>query len=532
MNVILPRSACRAGCAATTVLLLMSAACTDARAPLHRSLRSTGSDAATATATRTPPIRRRPTASGTPQATRHRTASVAPLTARRRTTPRRARRPDFAWRIGAHQPGGISGYADRTSVAPGQPVRLYVSTRAARFMVRAFRMGWYHRRLGTQIWRSREVPGVRQAGPQLVDAATRTYRAPWHPSLDVPTSGWPPGDYLLRLDAATGGRSFVPLTVRARSAAGTVVLVSPVTTWQAYNLWGCCDLYEGRNGAFDTRSVAVSFDRPDLMEHGAGEFIRDELGVVAEAERLGLKLDYLTDVDLQARPKLIRGARAIVSMGHDEYWSPKMRATVTRALARGTNLAFLGANAMFRRIRFGPTPLGADRLEINYKIAAEDPQYGRHNPAVTADWPAPPDPRPESALLGDQYGCYLGTVPDTSGVVTRPGSWLYRGAHVTYGERLPHLVGPEIDAIQGGYPRPPHVYSIMHSPVSCPAGTPTHADASYYVARSGAAVFDAGSINWACQVAPTCGGTSYPRTHAVVRQVTDNVLRAFARAPS
>jgi hypothetical protein len=497
-----------ATCALAIALLSITAACSISSAP--------------------PPRSPRPVRTGGPAPL----PAVAAGIPTRRTASAVTARPDVAWRIGARQPGGISGYADQTGVNPGEPVTLYVSTDASRFVVRAFRMGWYHGRLGEQLWRSGAVPGREQPGPQLTDAATGTYRAPWQPSLTVRTAGWPPGDYLLRLDAATGGRSFVPLTIRARSAVGRVVLISPVTTWQAYNLWGCCDLYAGGDGTFATRSDAVSFDRPYLMENGAGEFIRDELGVVAEAERLGLKLDYLTNVDLDARPWLVHGARAVVSMGHDEYWSPKMRATLTGAQADGTNLAFFGANAIFRRIRFARTPLGADRLEINYKIAAEDPLDGIDNAAVTADWPAPPDARPESALLGDQYGCLLSAVPVSAGVITRPASWMYRGVRVTFGERLPYLIGPEIDAIQRDYPTPPDIYSIMHSPAQCPNGTPTHADASYYVASSGAAVFDAGSINWACQVAPTCGGKAYPRTHAVVRQVTDNILRAFARAPS
>ena len=189
------------------------------------------------------------------------------------------------------------------------------------------------------------------------------------------------------------------------SARGKVVLISPVTTWQAYDTWGCCDLYQGSDGSFDTRSRAVSFDRPYAMEDGAGEFLRGQLGVVAEAERLRLPLDYVTDIDLQTIPHLLAGARAVVSMGHDEYWSPRMRAALTAARDAGTNLAFLGANAIFRRIRFGRAHLGPDRLIVNYKAAEEDPLYGHDNAAVTADWPTLPDARPESSLLGAQYAC-------------------------------------------------------------------------------------------------------------------------------
>ena len=50
-----------------------------------------------------------------------------------------------------------------------------------------------------------------------------------------------------------------------------------------------------------------------------------------------------------------------------------MRAIITRARDRGTNLAFIGANEIYRRIRFGSSPLGPDRIEINYRNPREDP---------------------------------------------------------------------------------------------------------------------------------------------------------------
>jgi hypothetical protein len=42
----------------------------------------------------------------------------------------------------------------------------------------------------------------------------------------------------------------------------------------------------------------------------------------------------------------------VISLGHDEYWSPAMRHTVEGARDAGTNLAFLGANAVYWRVRF------------------------------------------------------------------------------------------------------------------------------------------------------------------------------------
>src|SRR5207237_3905187 len=77
--------------------------------------------------------------------------------------------------------------------------------------------------------------------------------APWRPSLTVPTTDWPPGSYLLRLDASTGVQSYVPIVIRSPSVAGRAVLVSAVTSYQAYNGWGRYSLYGGPGGSFAAR---------------------------------------------------------------------------------------------------------------------------------------------------------------------------------------------------------------------------------------------------------------------------------------
>ena len=439
-----------------------------------------------------------------------------------------------SWRIPARAAGGIEGYANRASVTAGQPVTLYVSTSRRRFTVRAFRMGWYGGAEGRQVWVSASVVGHEQAAAVLDPAATRTVRAPWKPSLIVPTRGWQPGDYLLRLEAGHQHESFIPLTVRNRSAAGRVVLISPVTTWQAYNRWGCCDLYEGSDGSFATRSRAVSFDRPYLMQDGSGEFLRGELPIVAEAERLKLPLDYLTDVDLEQHTHILDGARAVISMAHDEYWSPTMRAALAQAARSGTNIAFFGANGIFRRIRFANTPVGPDRLQINYKVAAEDPLFGVDNSKVTADWPSPPGANPESSLLGDQYACNIGAGANVAGVIVAPHSWIFAGTYVTRGELLPGLIGPETDAVQPSYPTPRPIEVLLHSPTSCPSGSsgPNFADTSYYVTAGNAGVFDAGTIDWVCAIRAACPFPISRRTETVIRDVTDNLLRIFSIGPA
>jgi hypothetical protein len=54
---------------------------------------------------------------------------------------------------------------------------------------------------------------------------------------------------------------------------------------------------------------------------GAADFVGNELPVIYQAEQLGLDVTYWTDVDLHAQPQLLDNHRALVSLGHDEYWS-------------------------------------------------------------------------------------------------------------------------------------------------------------------------------------------------------------------
>ena len=175
--------------------------------------------------------------------------------------------------------------------------------------------------------------------------------------LEVPTDDWPPGAYLLKLIASSGGQRYVPVTVRSPSCAGKIVLKACVQTWQAYNMWGGFDLYKNAAGDYANRSLVVSLDRPyDL--NGADMFLTYERNAIKLAEHLGLDLAYVTSMDIDADPHLLDGASALVSMGHDEYWTPAERANVTAARDSGVNLAFLGANAMFRRTRLQSTTLG------------------------------------------------------------------------------------------------------------------------------------------------------------------------------
>ncbi|MFE1381889.1 N,N-dimethylformamidase beta subunit family domain-containing protein [Streptomyces sp. NPDC058740] len=439
------------------------------------------------------------------------------------------------WRITT--PGtarALEGFADQCSVPPGGTVGLRVSTTAPRFTVTAFRIGWYGGAGARLVWRSGELPGRLQQRARM-STETRMAHADWEQTTRLSTVGWPEGCYLLRLDAV-GARKpaqrYVPLTVRSTSTAGRSVFVNAVGTWQAYNRWGDADLYGGPDSRYASRSLAVSFDRPYRSAHGAGQFPRFEEPLLRLAERLGLPLAYATGPDLAREPELLRGARAVLSPGHDEYWSPEQRRHVAAARDRGTNLAVFGANCCYRRVRFESSAVGARRVMVCYKTDyARDPGFRKGLPP-TREFRHGPAPEPESALLGVLYDGYPVDAPY---VVTRPDHWLLAGTGAAAGDAFAHLVGVEYDRLDLRYPTPRPAEILAHSPVVS-KGRASFADTVYASLPSGAGLFATGTMRWVEALEARDGGKGNHgldgKAGAFTRTVTENVLRAFAAGPA
>jgi hypothetical protein len=71
------------------------------------------------------------------------------------------------------------------------------------------------------------------------------------------------------------------------------------------------------------------------------------------AESKGIDVTYWTNNDLdEYGGQLPARARTIFRPGHDEYYSLRMRATLSQAINHGVNVANLGANTAYRLITF------------------------------------------------------------------------------------------------------------------------------------------------------------------------------------
>jgi hypothetical protein len=429
------------------------------------------------------------------------------------------------WRLGPGDAAAwVDAYADRTSVSVGDSFRLMVDTASPAWSVRAYRLGFYGGAGARLVWQSPEVPGRRQPAA-VVDKATGMAEARWAPSLSVGVDdAWTPGVYVLVVSTGRGG-VYVPLTVRDDAVAADLLVLQAVTTWQAYNPWGGCSLYSCTTQKGRSRATVVSFDRPYARSYndGSADLLDHDQPLISFVEELGLDVDYATSVDLDERPVLASRRHGVVSPGHDEYYSTAMRQGLEDALGAGTNLAFLGANAVYRHIRLEPGHDGApDRRVVNYRSAAADP--ARAPADKTVEWRLAPLNRPEAALVGIQYAC-AGVNGDLR--VAGADHWVWAGTGVRDGQVLPSLVGNEYDAVAPGV-SPAGLVRLARSPVRCGGRTGEHAMA-YRVAPSGAGVFATGTIWWPCALDGSCS----PAANApFVRGATGNVLRRFAAGPA
>jgi hypothetical protein len=444
-----------------------------------------------------------------------------------------------AWRITTpQQPDAIMGYANRVQAREGQRVTLYVSTVAPSFHVDAFRMGYYQGKGARLVWRSPELPGKVQP-PCPVTPGIYMVQCTWSPSLTFTvTKAFVQGQYLLKLVGSGGQQSYIPLTIWDPASHATYVIMAGVLTWQAFNPFGGYDLYEGQPPGlsgypYPTRSRVLSFDRPYATSYGNGSasFLGNEYPLIYYAEEHGLNVTYWTDITLAEHGNLLTNHRVLISPGHDEEWSLRMRDAVLAARAKGVNLIFFGASPILRKVRLQASPLGPDMEEVNYRDPTTDPLYGKDNAEVTQNWwGQPPADAPASQIVGDSYVGF-NNVQSFPLVVVKASSWLFAGTGLRDGSKVPGVLFTDFDQYLPSRPNPPGVEILAHSPVVIQFdGAHLFADTEYYTWQpSGAGVFESGTNNWIASLQSCSSPSDCPAP--LVRKMTGNLLRVFGQGP-
>jgi N,N-dimethylformamidase beta subunit-like, C-terminal len=424
---------------------------------------------------------------------------AAPPVARGQTNPiqlENARAGTAGWNeIG--ETTSIEGYADRTSIAPGETLGLHVasSVPGSRYRIELYRLGWYG---GVG---ARKVPCVpcelehaASAPPApSYDPATGELRANWPLGQSIAAEqDWISGYYEARLILTTGdeaGRAYrLWFVVREPTPnASALVVQAPVNTWQAYNNWGGRSLYDFNSAG--ARANRVSFDRPYAVRVPGAQAtpLVWEYQLVRFLEAGGYDVSYQTDVDTDRDPGSLLRHRLVLTTGHSEYWTKEMRDAFERARDQGTNLAFVGANNAYWQVRYE----NDRRTMVGYKSTV-DPAAPELKTIRFRDLPTP---RPECQLVGVQFpeeGLF--SRGDFFGEPSALADPWFAGTGIVAGAPFRFLVSDEHDWLPGPAPAgcgQPGLRVLFRYDGSPPA------HAVRYVAGSGARVFASGTMQFA-----------------------------------
>ncbi|WP_329482752.1 hypothetical protein OG555_11180 [Kribbella sp. NBC_01484] len=441
------------------------------------------------------------------------------------TTVENAKAGTGAWVIPVSMSGSLAAYLTKVSATCGSTVDLKV-TSGRPVSVVAYRMGYYQGLGAREIWRRNGVPTVVQPAPTLGGTANghplrMASAANWTKTLTIPvTAAWVPGTYLIRV---SDGRyaSYAPLTVRDDTGRKHALLIQQATTtWAAYNWYGGRSFYSSAT----TGSGRLTFDRPYAEGQGSGQFLGLEQGLVFWAESRGFDVTYWTDNDLdQFGGQLAARAGTIFLPGHDEYYSLRMRASLSQAIKRGVNVGNFGANTAYRRITFTSSTLRA--WDVDRYTAGGSSTLWRYLGDAYASQP----------LLGAEYGC--GVAGNT---LATGRSWLFQG--VAAGTVLPGFLAGEVDYVWPGLYKHPGLGIVASGRATCRAdgrSVPMHATA--FIAPSGARVFNGSTFTYSCFLLrrcpsnlgiPTPSVASRRAVTTMVTNITNWVGRGTIRTPA
>jgi hypothetical protein len=386
----------------------------------------------------------------------------------------------------------IEGYATKPSAVAGQRIELHVSTQpAARYRVEIYRLGWYGGTGGRLVACLPSCTGDEQGTAEPYPVASTdptgpvlTAGWPMTDSIAVPAS-WLSGYYDVRFvltsgpGAGTAAETFVIVREPAGARPSLALVQVPVNTWEAYNAWGNSSLYDFHG----PRKYRVSFERP----YGVGSQTPRwyELQLVHYLEREGVDVSYQTDLDTSNDPASLLQHRLVIVNGHDEYWTKQMRDGFARALATGTNLAFIGSNDGYWQVRYED---GGQTIE-SWKSLYDPEPVQRLKTAMFREIG-----RPECQLTGIEHidiaRNYTGPISFSVTQAASSDPW-FAGTGFEPGDSVAGIVGREYDTIAPwGACAHPTTVVLFHY-----AGTPQNppADAVRWTASSGARVFAAGA---------------------------------------
>ena len=412
------------------------------------------------------------------------------------------------------------GYAGRRSVAVGETISFHISTSLSPFEVEVVNLASPHTvldRISGLMSQPRDCTGMWENGCGW--PATTTFTVPQR---------YTPGYYAARFPTSLGDRHIL-FVVRPAvlGSYAPIAVIQPTNTDTAYNRFGGKSVYDPISDD-GHRAHVVSFNRPYFDGAGLARFHIWEDRFVTWMKQEGRRFEVVTDDDLEAGLPL--GAyKALLIVGHSEYWSLNARRNLEAYSRSGGHLAVFGANTMWWQVR---TNLQSRQMTV-YKDAALDPMTGVNDELVTTnfhDWPVF---NYENTILGASFA-NAGYVNRLNSVdrlpleqrtpyrVRNAGHWAFAGTGLGNGAAMGRSVGaievdgalfntlPTGEVVVEGSDGTPLSYEVL---ATLPASF-GYATIGMYVNQQGAAVFNGAARDWAYGLA----------ADPVIQQMTRNVL--------
>ncbi|MEU8225656.1 N,N-dimethylformamidase beta subunit family domain-containing protein [Kribbella sp. NPDC048915] len=425
------------------------------------------------------------------------------------TTAENAKAGTADWVISTAANPNLAAYLTKVSAACGDTVDLKV-TSGNNVSVVAYRMGYYGGLGAREVWRQDDVPTVVQPKPttggQTKDGKplNMTTAENWTKTLTLSVDkDWVPGTYLIKVvDGASA--TYAPLTVRDDTGNKHALLIQQATaTWQAYNSYGGVSFYTSLSAG----SGRLTFDRPYNEGQGSGQFLTLEQGLVFWAESKGLDVTYWTDNDLDQYGGQVKDrAGTLFLPGHDEYYSLRMRAAISQAIARGVNVANLGANTAYRLITF------TDETRRAWDIDRYTDGYN------STTWRYQGDAYASQPLLGADYICAV-----TPGDLTTTSNWIFKG--VPTGTKLKGFIAGEVDDVWPGLYKQPGLTTVASGNATCHTnGRVAPMKTTVYTAPSGARVLNGSTFAYGCFLMARCPSNWNVTVDAAAQQAAATIV--------
>jgi hypothetical protein len=424
----------------------------------------------------------------------------------------------------AQGPYDEGGYADRHGVAAGGTIAFYIATAVSPFNVEIVNLASPFTVLSTingLTSQRRDCSGMWEHGCGW--PLTTTFSVP---------SNFVTGYYAARFPTSNGVR-YILFSVRpvVLGSHAPIAVIQPSNSDVAYNRFGGKSVYDSISDD-GHRATVVSFNRPYFDDSGLARYEIWEDHFVRWMKSEGRPFEVLTDDDLEEGISL-EAYKAVVIVGHAEYWSRNARHTLEQYSRGGGHVAVFGANTMWWQVR---VDLEARQMTI-YKEAAPDPLLGVDDDLVTVNWTDWPVLDPENRILGSSFlnAGYANKqengdrvpIPDRIPYTVRNAShWVFAGTGVRNGDPIARsIASTETDGsifntradgsvVVEGSDGTPLSYEIL---ATLPASD-GYSTIGFYTNSAGGGFFNGAGRDWARGL----------DSDFVVQQMTRNVLDRFA----